>query len=154
MKNIALLLWLIVHAVISNAQQVVATSNLNLRSGPSTDTSVVYQIPRGTNINLNNCQSAWCEISVAGHTGYVAKRYTVSVTEYKTYQEKSSQDNAELTGPVKYSKNSKGNTVQSPTRYSAPPDGATAECRDGTYSFSQSRRGTCSHHEGVKRWLK
>lgn len=35
-----------------------------------------------------------------------------------------------------------------------PPAGATAECWDGTYSFSQSRRGTCSHHGGVKRWLR
>jgi hypothetical protein len=24
---------------------------------------------------------------------------------------------------------------------------------DGTYSFSQSRRGTCSHHGGVAKWL-
>jgi hypothetical protein len=34
----------------------------------------------------------------------------------------------------------------------APP-GATAQCRDGTYSFSQSRSGTCSHHGGVATWL-
>lgn len=26
-------------------------------------------------------------------------------------------------------------------------------CRDGTYSFSQHRAGTCSHHGGVARWL-
>ena len=32
--------------------------------------------------------------------------------------------------------------------------GATAECRDGTYSYSAHRRGTCSHHGGVKRWLR
>lgn len=31
--------------------------------------------------------------------------------------------------------------------------GATAICRDGTYSFSQHRRGTCSHHGGVAQWL-
>ncbi|MGA2644526.1 MAG: DUF3761 domain-containing protein [Candidatus Sulfotelmatobacter sp.] len=31
--------------------------------------------------------------------------------------------------------------------------GATAQCRDGSYSFSQSRRGTCSHHRGVAKWL-
>src|SRR5438093_10753380 len=35
---------------------------------------------------------------------------------------------------------------------SAPP-GATAQCRDGTYSFSQHHSGTCSHHGGVARWL-
>ncbi|HZT90345.1 MAG TPA: DUF3761 domain-containing protein [Stellaceae bacterium] len=30
-----------------------------------------------------------------------------------------------------------------------PPPGATARCRDGTYSFSEHRRGTCSRHGGV-----
>ena len=29
------------------------------------------------------------------------------------------------------------------------PAGATARCRDGSYSFSQHRRGTGSHHGGV-----
>ncbi|WP_084089711.1 DUF3761 domain-containing protein [Erwinia oleae] len=33
------------------------------------------------------------------------------------------------------------------------PDGATALCRDGTYSYSAHRRGTCSHHGGVAQWL-
>jgi len=32
------------------------------------------------------------------------------------------------------------------------PQGATALCRDGTYSFSQHHDGTCSHHGGVERW--
>jgi hypothetical protein len=49
--------------------------------------------------------------------------------------------------------NSKGQTVQRPENCSGPPGGATAQCRDGTYSFSQSRRGTCSHHGGVAIWL-
>ena len=35
-----------------------------------------------------------------------------------------------------------------------PPGGATAICRDGTYSYSQHRQGTCSHHGGVRTWLK
>jgi hypothetical protein len=39
------------------------------------------------------------------------------------------------------------------TAANAPPPGATAICRDGTYSFSQHRSGTCSHHGGVARWL-
>jgi hypothetical protein len=36
---------------------------------------------------------------------------------------------------------------------SSPPPGATARCRDGTYSFSKHRSGTCSHHGGVAAWL-
>jgi hypothetical protein len=49
--------------------------------------------------------------------------------------------------------NSKGETVKRPENCSAAPEGATAQCRDGTYSFSKSRRGTCSHHGGVAKWL-
>lgn len=52
-----------------------------------------------------------------------------------------------------YYENSRGRCVKRPTRSQKPPQGASAQCRDGTYSFSQSRRGTCSHHGGVARWL-
>ena len=33
------------------------------------------------------------------------------------------------------------------------PTGATAKCKDGTYSKSQHHTGTCSHHGGVAEWL-
>jgi hypothetical protein len=46
-----------------------------------------------------------------------------------------------------------GNTVPCPVEADSPPPGATAQCRDGTYSFSQNRRGACSSHGGVARWL-
>ena len=46
--------------------------------------------------------------------------------------------------------NSSGNYVPSP---SSNPSGATAKCRDGTYSYSQHHSGTCSHHGGVASWL-
>jgi hypothetical protein len=51
--------------------------------------------------------------------------------------------------------NSAGNTVckPEPGTSSGPPAGATAECADGEYSFSESRSGTCSSHGGVARWL-
>lgn len=49
--------------------------------------------------------------------------------------------------------NSAGNTVCSPYTSPSQPAGATAQCADGSYSFSQSRSGTCSHHGGVARWL-
>ena len=35
----------------------------------------------------------------------------------------------------------------------APPAGATALCRDGSYSYSQHHSGTCSQHGGVAQWL-
>jgi hypothetical protein len=51
--------------------------------------------------------------------------------------------------------NARGHWVPSPTRTAdgKPPRGASARCADGSYSFSQSHRGTCSHHGGVAGWL-
>lgn len=43
-------------------------------------------------------------------------------------------------------------TVERTTPATAP-SGASARCADGTYSYSQSRRGTCSRHGGVAEWL-
>ena len=72
------------------------------------------------------------------HTGKYSKTY--SRHSRSTY------------GPYK---NPKGASVRSPvkTRSGKAPAGASARCRDGSYSFSQSRRGTCSHHGGVGSWL-
>lgn len=48
-----------------------------------------------------------------------------------------------------------GTTVHSPADSTdgTVPAGATAQCVDGTYSFSQHHSGTCSHHGGVATWL-
>lgn len=72
------------------------------------------------------------------------------VSESKTTPETAPK---EKSIPVKTYTNSQGNEVQSPTYYNSQPEGATAKCGDGTYSFSQSRRGTCSRHGGVANWL-
>src|SRR5882724_5153112 len=45
-----------------------------------------------------------------------------------------------------------GSRAQTAEHQTAPA-GATARCRDGTYSYSQNHRGTCSHHGGVAQWL-
>ncbi len=38
-------------------------------------------------------------------------------------------------------------------RPSTSPKGATAHCRDGTYSYSEHASGTCSGHGGVSVWI-
>jgi hypothetical protein len=43
--------------------------------------------------------------------------------------------------------------VPGPTQAPTAPPGATAVCRDGSYSFSQHHTGTCSGHGGVSEWL-
>jgi hypothetical protein len=49
-----------------------------------------------------------------------------------------------------YYKNVSGHCVHKPA---STPVGATAKCRDGTYSYSEHASGTCSHHSGVARWI-
>lgn len=58
----------------------------------------------------------------------------------------------QTTPPPTYYTNEDGNKVQSPTKADSKPADASAKCRDGSYSFSQNRRGTCSHHGGVAVW--
>jgi hypothetical protein len=75
-----------------------------------------------------------------------------STTSPAASNTKPNADNVNCTSNGTYV-NSKGQTVQRPENCSGPPKGATAQCRDGSYSFSRSRRGTCSHHGGVANWL-
>ncbi|MDD5318412.1 MAG: DUF3761 domain-containing protein [Candidatus Pacebacteria bacterium] len=51
--------------------------------------------------------------------------------------------------------NTYGAKVNSPS-YSSNgiPAGATAQCNDGTFSFSLHHSGSCSHHGGVSLWLQ
>jgi hypothetical protein len=49
-----------------------------------------------------------------------------------------------------YYKNVDGNCIRRP---SSSPSGASAKCRDGSYSYSAHRQGTCSGHGGVASWL-
>jgi Protein of unknown function (DUF3761) len=52
-----------------------------------------------------------------------------------------------------YYKNVSGHCVRRPVKAATAPAGATAKCRDGSYSFSEHASGTCSHHGGVLRWI-
>jgi hypothetical protein len=46
-------------------------------------------------------------------------------------------------------RNSKGVCVRRPVAAPSPPAGATAHCNDGSWSFSKTHSGSCSHHGGV-----
>jgi len=91
-------------------------------------------------------------------TGQV-KSNTVTTPSYNSYSANAYRA-VETTIPTtnnlsnnNYYTNTYGNEVHSPAYSNSVPAGASAKCGDGTYSFSQSRRGTCSHHGGVSEWL-
>lgn len=132
-----------------NAQAVVkyTSANLNLREKPNAKSDVLIVLPKGTEIKVEKFNpNTWVLISHNGNVGYVHSKY---LTDKKQQFAKFSTPS----GAVKYYTNSRGERVQSPTHYNSIPAGATARCVDGTYSFSKSRRGTCSGHGGVAQWL-
>ncbi|KMY85090.1 hypothetical protein BUMB_03261 [Candidatus Paraburkholderia calva] len=75
------------------------------------------------------------------------------VYAYQSYGYQNQPDESDLDNHGHYT-NRDGNSVHSSarSRSSAVPHGATARCRDGSYSFSQHRSGTCSRHGGVAQW--
>lgn len=149
MKKFVIILLLVCTAFASFAKGVVrtTTTDLNLRVDASSTSRVILTIPQGTQVYLQeDCNCVWVFVTYNGYCGYVNAQYlTRSVPANTT--------TAVAQEPIRHYTNSYGNMVQSPTRYNKTPAGATALCRDGSYSFSQSRRGTCSHHGGVAKWL-
>lgn len=139
-KGLLILLQLFILAVTVQAQTYHYTSTtLNLRSGPGTIYRALKSIPAGTSVQMaENCDCDWIKIYYKGETGYVSSRYLTT----------------RIRQPTHYYTNKTGHRVQSPTHYNVAPSGATALCRDGSYSFSMNKRGTCSHHGGVARWLQ
>ena len=137
------------------------TTNLNLRYEASTNSRILIVIPRGTAVTIDeDCDCKWVPVEYKGYVGYISTKYLSNDKPIKKYTStRNSSTRRQYTSTrsrrgegVGYYTNTYGNRVQSPTYYDTRPAGATALCRDGTYSFSQSRRGTCSHHGGVARW--
>lgn len=150
MKQKLLLFLLTLMSVCSVSAQVgvrYTTTTLNMRESATVNSAIVATIPRGTPVTIeDDCKCKWLPVSYCGNIGYISSKYLS--------KSKPRQHDAVRQGAIRYYQNSQGRRVQSPTHYSSVPSGATALCNDGTYSFSQSRRGTCSHHGGVARWYR
>ncbi len=149
MKKLILILTFACSAILAFAQMQVTTAGINLRDEPNASSQVLTIIPRGASVNISGgCAEGWCPVEYRGVSGYVSKAF-LRDPQGQTIQ----TNGADAQSPVHYYTNVDGNKVQAPTKYAATPAGASAQCADGTYSFSQHRRGTCSHHGGVARWL-
>jgi hypothetical protein len=71
----------------------------------------------------------------------------------KPASDASASSAAPATGAPAASKSSASKSAPTATPTNNDPTGATAKCKDGTYSKSQHHSGTCSSHGGVAEWL-
>ena len=126
------------------SQNRTARSSVNLWARSNTQSSVLDIIPQGAQVYVvTDLSTGWSQVVYNHQVGYVNTSYLWSGNYHSAQPKKT----------VSYYTNTAGQRVQSPTYYPSAPRGATARCVDGTYSFSQNRRGTCSHHGGVAQWL-
>lgn len=104
---------------------------LNVRSGAGKSFDVVRTLSRGERVQLGpKDSSGWAPMydNYGSAIGYVYR----------------ASDNVRSYAPT---------ALPARTRQRSHPAGASALCRDGTYSYSASRRGACSWHGGVAQWL-
>jgi len=144
-------LLLLVAALLSGsalALQTATLSNANLRVSPSTTARVLTVIPKGTTLQTGNC-TTWCAVNYGGQQGYVSK----SVLAFKPAPFPATTTPTGRPPTSGTYTNVDGQQIQRPVMSDMAPAGASAHCRDGSYSFSTHRRGTCSHHGGVEQWL-
>jgi len=126
-----------------SAQDTLAdtTASVRLREKPAPTARALALLRQGSPVRLYECSEGWCSVAVSKLAGYVLEEFLTTQAPQATAQGR---------GYV----NSQGEWVSSPTWTAdgQPPAGASAKCRDGTFSF-RSRSGTCSHHGGVAEWL-
>src|SRR5256886_10895592 len=129
-----------------SSQDTVAytTSSVRLREKPLPTARALAVLPQGTAVRLYSCSQGWCSVAVSRLSGYLLEEFLSA----QAPQAATSQGRGYI--------NSQGEWVPSPSRTAdgKPPEGATAHCRDGTFSFSRTRQWTCSHHGGVADWLR
>ena len=138
---------------------LVKAPEANLRDRPSITGTITNTVEKGDLLTLVSSSPVgpWYRVrenktapELWIHGNAIALLYTDDVTSTNSEVQR-----PRLTSPPSSGKsyvNVDGVRVPSPVFSDTKPAGATARCRDGSYSFSQHRRGTCSHHGGVAEW--
>lgn len=67
-----------VTTMAASAAPAVATSNVNVRSGPGTGFRVVDTLVRGQPVDVQYCRGSWCLVEKSGPDGWVSSSYLSS----------------------------------------------------------------------------
>ena len=144
----------------TTVRAIVKARKANLRDRPSASATVVTTVNRGDLVSLTSLKPTgpWYQIreTKTGSEGWIHGN-TIDLLQT------AATDSASTTQPQRprrVSTPTSGRSyinvdrirVRSPVFTDTKPEGASARCRDGSYSFSLHRRGTCSHHGGVAEW--
>src|SRR5262245_22321510 len=118
------------------ATAVYTTTATWLRADPAPDARALALLPQSTAVRVGNCNAGWCDAQFRSRSGFLPDR------------ELALGPTLEPVDPGRGYVNVRGQWIPSPTWTGSgrPPAGATAQCADSSYSFSQSASGTCSHH--------
>ena len=143
---------------------ITGAQRVNVRTCSSTDCAIITSVEYGEALTVLATASDWHEIRLPdGRTGYIAAWLTSSAQPPAASPTLPAAQPAQPAAPratappVQQDPAPRAAPPQlQPTAAPAPvhPEGASAICNDGTYSFSDHRRGTCSHHGGVREWLR
>lgn len=57
------------------AAAAVATTDLNMRTGPGTGYQVIDVIPDGASVRVRGCEGSWCEVDFRGRSGFASVSY-------------------------------------------------------------------------------
>lgn len=141
----------------NNSTAVVISKQANLRNGPSSSRAVLLKVEKDDALTLVSRERAgpWYNVIHvrSGKVGWInGNAIKLLETQAQSTIPQPPRE-AAPTSPAPKIERSSTPTTRSPVRSDTAPAGASARCRDGTYSFSQNRRGTCSHHGGVAEWL-
>jgi hypothetical protein len=132
--------WILAGVFVFGVLGIADDSVTPAKTGLNSTANIIQTIP----------QSEEREISIQKIQDNIEK---TTVKEPEIKQEQTVKNTNNLSNNNSYI-NVDGNRVQAPA-YSLDnsiPFGASAKCKDGTYSFSENRRGTCSRHGGVSIW--
>ncbi|WP_309083197.1 SH3 domain-containing protein [Chelativorans sp.] len=84
---LALLAGICVPGAAMAASTAVATTNVNLRAGPSTEFPPVNVVAAGHGVRVHGCLStrSWCDVSYGGQRGWMSSNYIAFVDGGQRY---------------------------------------------------------------------
>ena len=140
---------------------VVKATEANVRDKPGKSAAIVTIVRKGDLLSLigSSANGPWYRVrdNKTGSEGWI-HRNTIALLELSKTDSTTTTptQRARITSSAAAGRsyvNVDGVRVRSPVFSDTRPAGASARCRDGSYSFSQHRSGTCSHHGGVAEWF-